>query len=442
MVKEPDVKKTYRIAVIPGDGIGKEVAPEGVRALEEAANKHGFDLKLDWFDFACVEYYEKYGRMMPLDWKAKIGGHDAIFFGAVGWPAKVPDHVSLWGSLVTWRREFDQYVNLRPVRLMPGVPCPLVGRKPGDIDFYVVRENTEGEYSNVGGRMFADTEREFVVQETYMTRIGVDRVVKFAFELARTRPGKHLTSATKSNGISITMPYWDERVEAVAKSFPDVRWDKFHIDILTANFVLHPDWFDVVVGSRYPVRPRARLHRDHRHRAERQHQSGRQVSIGVRAGSRLRPRHRRAGHRQSHRPDLVGRHDARPPRRKGRRPRHRGRDRARARRKDAAHPRPRRQRRHRHVRQGGGGGDRLKEYSMDLILRSALLRASRRTAANSCRASILRDGRPSKSAVADFDTLRLPKSGKPDFGGRPPQDEVHTGSLALNRSSHQPVQEY
>ncbi len=242
------MKKTYRIAVIPGDGIGKEVAPEGVRALEVAAKKHGFDLKLDWFDFACVEYYEKHGRMMPLDWKAKIGTHDAIFFGAVGWPAKVPDHVSLWGSLVTWRREFDQYVNLRPVRLMPGVPCPLVGRKPGDIDFYVVRENTEGEYSNVGGRMFAGTEREFVVQETYMTRIGVDRVVKFAFELARARR-KHLTSATKSNGISITMPYWDERVEAVAKSFPDVRWDKFHIDILTANFVLHPDWFDVVVGS-------------------------------------------------------------------------------------------------------------------------------------------------------------------------------------------------
>jgi tartrate dehydrogenase/decarboxylase / D-malate dehydrogenase len=243
------MKKTYRIAVIPGDGIGKEVAPEGVRALEQAAKMHGFGLKLDWFDFACVEYYEKCGRMMPQDWKQQIGGHDAIFFGAVGWPAKVPDHVSLWGSLVTWRREFDQYVNLRPVRLMPGVPCPLVNRKPGDIDFYVVRENTEGEYSNVGGRMFADTEREFVVQETYMTRIGVDRVVKFAFELARTRPGKHLTSATKSNGISITMPYWDERVEAVAKSFPDVRWDKFHIDILTANFVLHPDWFDVVVGS-------------------------------------------------------------------------------------------------------------------------------------------------------------------------------------------------
>jgi tartrate dehydrogenase/decarboxylase / D-malate dehydrogenase len=243
------VRKTYRIAVIPGDGIGKEVVPEGVRVLEATAKRHGFDLKLDWFDFACVAYFEKYGRMMPQDWKAQIGGHDAIFFGAVGWPAKVPDHISLWGSLLTWRREFDQFVNLRPVRLMPGVPSPLANRKPGDIDFYVVRENTEGEYSNVGGRMFTDTEREFVVQETYMTRVGVDRVVKFAFELARTRPKKHLTSATKSNGISITMPYWDERVEAVAKSFPDVRWDKFHIDILTANFVLHPDWFDVVVGS-------------------------------------------------------------------------------------------------------------------------------------------------------------------------------------------------
>jgi tartrate dehydrogenase/decarboxylase/D-malate dehydrogenase len=241
--------KTYRVAVIPGDGIGKEVVPEGVRAIERAATRHGFALRLDWFDFASVDYYEKHGRMMPEDWKQQIGTHDAIFFGAVGWPAKVPDHVSLWGSLVIWRREFDQYVNLRPVRLMPGVASPLANRKPGDIDFLVVRENTEGEYSNVGGRMFAGTEREFVVQETYMTRIGVDRVVKFAFELARSRPRKHLTSATKSNGISITMPYWDERVEAVAKDFPDVRWDKFHIDILTAHFVLHPDWFDVVVGS-------------------------------------------------------------------------------------------------------------------------------------------------------------------------------------------------
>ncbi|MGA2129116.1 MAG: isocitrate/isopropylmalate family dehydrogenase, partial [Xanthobacteraceae bacterium] len=241
--------KTYRIAVIPGDGIGKEVVPEGMRALEAAASRHGFKLQADWFDFASCDYYEKHGRMMPEDWNSRIGGHDAIYFGAVGWPAKVPDHVSLWGSLVLFRREFDQYVNLRPVRLMPGVASPLANRKPGDIDFMVVRENTEGEYSAIGGRMFANTEREFVVQETVMTRLGVDRVLAFAFDLARSRPKKHLTSATKSNGISITMPYWDERVEAMAKSYPDVRWDKYHIDILTANFVLHPDWFDVVVGS-------------------------------------------------------------------------------------------------------------------------------------------------------------------------------------------------
>jgi tartrate dehydrogenase/decarboxylase / D-malate dehydrogenase len=241
--------RTYRIAVIPGDGIGKEVVPEGVRALEQAAKRFGFLLSTDWFDFASCDYFEKHGRMMPEDWKQQIGGYDAIYFGAVGWPAKVPDHVSLWGSLVLFRREFDQYVNLRPVRLMPGVTSPLANRKSGDIDFMVVRENTEGEYSSVGGRMFEGTQREFVMQETIMTRHGVDRVLKFAFALARSRPKKHLTSATKSNGISITMPYWDERVEAIAASYPDVHWDKYHIDILTANFVLHPDWFDVVVGS-------------------------------------------------------------------------------------------------------------------------------------------------------------------------------------------------
>jgi tartrate dehydrogenase/decarboxylase/D-malate dehydrogenase len=241
--------RTYRIAVIPGDGIGKEVVPEGVRVLEQAAKRFGFKLEQDWFDFASCDYYAKHGRMMPEDWKERIGGHDAIFFGAVGWPATVPDHVSLWGSLILFRREFDQSVNLRPVRLMPGVPCPLAGRKPGDIDFWVVRENTEGEYSSIGGRMFPDTDREIVVQETVMSRLGVDRVLKFAFELAQSRPKKHLTSATKSNGISITMPYWDERVAAMAKNYPDVRWDQYHIDILTARFVLSPDRFDVVVAS-------------------------------------------------------------------------------------------------------------------------------------------------------------------------------------------------
>lgn len=243
------MKKSYRIAVIPGDGIGKETVPEGVRVLEAAARRHGFDLKLDWFDFASYDYYEKHGRMMPEDWKDRIGSHDAVYFGAVGLPAKIPDHISLWGSLILFRREFDQYVNLRPVRLMPGVACPLVGRKPGDIDFWVVRENTEGEYSSTGGRMFAGTDREFTLQESVFTRTGVDRVLKFAFELALRTPKKHLTSATKSNGISITMPYWDERVEEMSKSYPDVAWNKFHIDILTAHFVLHPDWFNVVVAS-------------------------------------------------------------------------------------------------------------------------------------------------------------------------------------------------
>ncbi|UDQ87597.1 tartrate dehydrogenase [Xanthobacter autotrophicus] len=239
----------YRIAVIPGDGIGKEVMPEGVRVLEKAAALYGFSLDLNWHDFACCDYYARHGEMMPADWKDRVGTSDAILFGAVGWPDTVPDHVSLWGSLLQFRREFDQYVNLRPVRLMPGVPSPLVGRKPGDIDFWVVRENTEGEYTSIGGRMYPGTPRELVIQETVMSRHGVDRVLKFAFELAMRRPNRHLTSATKSNGIAITMPYWDERVEAMAASYPEVRTDKYHIDILTAQFVLHPDRFDVVVAS-------------------------------------------------------------------------------------------------------------------------------------------------------------------------------------------------
>jgi len=242
-------RKHYRIAVIPGDGIGKEVVPEGIRVLEAAASRFGFTVEQQWHDFACCDYYARHGAMMPEDWKERIGSPDAIFFGAVGWPDTVPDHVSLWGSLLQFRREYDQYVNLRPVRLMAGVPCPLAGREPGSIDFWVVRENTEGEYSSVGGRMFAGTDRELVIQETVMTRHGVDRILAYAFELARSRPRKHLTSATKSNGIAITMPYWDERVEAMAKRYPDVHTDKYHIDILTAQFVMNPDRFDVVVGS-------------------------------------------------------------------------------------------------------------------------------------------------------------------------------------------------
>jgi tartrate dehydrogenase/decarboxylase/D-malate dehydrogenase len=241
--------REYRIAVIAGDGIGKEVVPEGIRVLEAAAKVHGFTARQDWHDFANCDYYTKHGAMMPEDWKAQIGAVDAIFFGAVGWPATVPDHVSLWGSLIQFRREYDQYVNLRPVRLIPGVPCPLVGRKPGDIDFMVVRENTEGEYSAVGGIAFPGTAREIVMQETIMTRVGAERILRFAFDLAKSRPKRHLTSATKSNGIAITMPWWDKRVEEMSALYPDVRADKYHIDILTAQFVLNPDRFDVVVGS-------------------------------------------------------------------------------------------------------------------------------------------------------------------------------------------------
>ena len=241
--------RNYNISVIPGDGIGKEVMPEGIRVLERAASLYGFTIGQKWQDFACCDYYAKHGQMMPDDWKEQIGKPDAIFFGAVGWPNTVPDHISLWGSLLQFRREYDQYVNLRPVRLMPGVPCPLAGREPGDIDFWVVRENTEGEYSSVGGKMFPGTDREIVIQETVMTRHGTDRVLRYAFDLAATRERKHVTSATKSNGIAITMPWWDERVEEMAKNYPTVTHDKYHIDILTAQFVLNPDRFDVVVAS-------------------------------------------------------------------------------------------------------------------------------------------------------------------------------------------------
>ncbi|OAA59718.1 Isocitrate/isopropylmalate dehydrogenase [Niveomyces insectorum RCEF 264] len=242
-------KKVLKIAVIPGDGIGTEVLPYGVRCLEAAAKVFGLTLEFEEFDFASCAYYAKHGDMLPPDWKATLSKFDALFFGAVGMPDLVPDHVTLWGSLLKFRREFDQYINLRPSRLMPGVKSPLANRKPGDIDFWIVRENTEGEYSSIGGTMFEGTDRELVVQETVMTRVGVDRVLRYAFDLAQTRPRKKLTSATKSNGISITMPYWDARVRAMQAEYPDVAVDKYHIDILTAHFVQRPDMFDVVVGS-------------------------------------------------------------------------------------------------------------------------------------------------------------------------------------------------
>jgi tartrate dehydrogenase/decarboxylase/D-malate dehydrogenase len=237
---------TYRVAIIAGDGIGREVVPEGIAAMEAAASRYGFQFEWREFDWSC-ETYAKTGRMMPEDGIDQLRSFDAVFLGAVGYPG-VPDHVSLWGLLIPLRRSFQQYINLRPVRLLAGVDTPLKNRAPGDIDFYVVRENNEGEYSSIGGRLYEGTEFEMAMQQTVFTRRGCDRVMRYAFELAKTRK-KHVTSATKSNGIIHTMPFWDERFAAVAADYPDIKTDQYHIDILTAHFVRHPDWFDVVVGS-------------------------------------------------------------------------------------------------------------------------------------------------------------------------------------------------
>ena len=237
----------HRIAVIPGDGIGKEVVPEGMRVLEAAGRRFGFDLEWTTFDWSC-ERYAKIGSMMPEDGLEQLRKFEAIFLGAVGFPG-VPDHVSLWGLLIPIRRGFQQYVNLRPVRLLPGVRSPLAGRGSADIDMVIVRENNEGEYSEIGGRLYRGTSEELAVQTAMFTRKGCDRVIRYAFEQAMNRKRKHLTSATKSNGIIHSMPYWDERFTAMSKNYPEVRTAQYHIDILTAHFVQHPDWFDVVVAS-------------------------------------------------------------------------------------------------------------------------------------------------------------------------------------------------
>lgn len=236
-----------KIAVIAGDGIGTEVIPEGIRTLEATGKILGVTFEWTYFDWSC-ETYHKTGRMMPEDGLEQLKSFDAIYLGAVGFPG-VPDHISLWGLLLPIRRAFEQYVNLRPIRLFEGVPCPLAGKKPGDIDFYVVRENVEGEYSAVGGIQYEGTEHEIVSQQSIFTRRGTDRILKYAFDLAQSREAKHLTSATKSNGIFHSMPYWDSRVGEMAKQYPNVKVDQYHIDILTANFVLKPEYFDVVVGS-------------------------------------------------------------------------------------------------------------------------------------------------------------------------------------------------
>ena len=319
----------YRIAVIPGDGIGREVVPEGLRVLEAAGAKYGLAFEFDELPWSC-EVYAKTGRMMPEDGLDAIRGHDAIFLGAVGFPG-VPDHVSLWGLLIPIRREFRQYVNLRPVRLLQGVQSPLRDRSAADIDFLVVRENNEGEYSDVGGRIHAGTEHEMVMQESVFTRRGTDRIIRHAFELAMGREARHVTSATKSNGIKHTMPYWDERFAAVAAEFPEVRTDQYHIDILTAHFVLHPDWFDVVVGSNLfgdilsdlgpavagtiGIAPSANVNPEREFPSMFEPVHGSAPDIAGR------------GIANPHRPDLVRRDDAGAPRPRGRGPGRRARDR-------------------------------------------------------------------------------------------------------------------
>lgn len=240
-------KTRYRIASIPGDGIGKEVIPVGMRILDRIADICDFSLSWKGYDWSCDRYL-KTGRMMPEDGVAQVRDSDAIYLGAIGWPT-VPDHVSLWECLIPLRRELDQYANVRPVRLLNGIRSPLRDRTADDIDFVVVRENVEGEYSEIGGRMYAGTEHAQATQLAVFTQRGVDRILDYAFELAAKRKARHVTSATKSNGIKHTMPFWDERFKAASERFPDIRTDQFHIDILTAHFVLHPDWFDVVVGS-------------------------------------------------------------------------------------------------------------------------------------------------------------------------------------------------
>ena len=243
------MSQTYNVAVIAGDGIGKEVMPEGLKIVKAAADKFGLNIEFHTFEWGGCDYYETHGKMMPDDWKAQVADMDAIYFDAVGWPASVPDHISLWGSILTFRREFDQYINMRPVRTFEGVKCALSTPKADDIDFLVVRENTEGEYSAIGGIMYEGTDREVVMQQSVFTRYGTDRVLRYAFETAKRREAKSLTVATKSNGMAISMPWWDSRAEAVSEDYPEISWDKQHIDILSARFVMQPERFDVVVAS-------------------------------------------------------------------------------------------------------------------------------------------------------------------------------------------------
>jgi tartrate dehydrogenase/decarboxylase/D-malate dehydrogenase len=239
--------KEYRIALIPGDGIGREVIPAAVAVLEAVGRRHGIAFTWTEHDWSCDRFL-KTGAMMPEDGVEQVRSADGILLGAVGYPG-VPDHVSLWGLLLPLRRGLRQYACVRPVKLLPAVKTPLAGRTAKEIDFVIVRENNEGEYSRMGGRMYEGTEDEFVLQESVFTRRGVDRIIEYAFRLAESRPRREVASATKSNGIFHSMPYWDERFAAAAARHPSVRTSQFHVDILAAHLVQHPDWFDVIVGS-------------------------------------------------------------------------------------------------------------------------------------------------------------------------------------------------
>lgn len=239
--------KTYKIAVIPGDGIGKEVIPEALKSIDAVSEKLGFKVEYTHFDWSC-ETYNETGKMMPDDGMKTLSGFDSILLGAVGFPG-VPDHISLWGLLLPIRRQFNQYINLRPVRLFEGLPCPLANKKVGDIDFYVVRENVEGEYSDIGGLFNEGMENEMVVQNSIFTRIGTKRVIRYAFELSKKLNRPHVTSATKSNGLFHSMPYWDKVFAEVAAEYPGVSIEQYHIDILTAYLVKKPEFFDILVGS-------------------------------------------------------------------------------------------------------------------------------------------------------------------------------------------------
>ena len=241
--------KEYNIAVIPGDGIGMEVMPEGMKALQAAQARVGtFELHFEELPWG-TEFYRKTGRMMPEDGLKILEKFDAIYLGAVGMPALVPDNITLWGLLLPIRKSFQQYINLRPIRLLPGLEGPLKGKGPDDINFVCVRENSEGEYAGAGGRVHVDTEHEVAIQTSVFTRHAVERVMRFSFEMARKTAKKKLTSVTKSNACQYSMVFWDEVFAQLAKEYPDVQTDKWHIDSMCARFVMKPEALDVIVAS-------------------------------------------------------------------------------------------------------------------------------------------------------------------------------------------------